>query len=357
MKALVFGQIGLRKKVFLPQVEGLAQSKGKTLKVFHVGVMMYACDPSIVRGRILQKKIMELDNIRARVFDDIVTQIRNNNSCEHFIVNSHATFRWPNCLFHGVKAAEIQELAPDLCITLIDDVHRIRLSLALRQHKPEHLSLKDIMVWREEEILTGEIVSSFIPGCKHYTVAMQNGPELMYKLVCENSLPKAYLSYPISLVRDDPETWNLITDFRSRLKDELICFDPYAITESALLVECDAAKSQQKDRTYINLPVDDHILRIPLNEIEQVRADIEWQIVARDYKLIEQSDMVVAYIPERGGFPVPSEGVTRELTHAEECTKETYVIWPSNRPPSPFLRPTRFFSNTEEFCSFITSRS
>ena len=355
MKALVFGQIGCRKKVFLPQVEGLAQSKGKTLKVFNVGQMMYACDPNIVRGRILHKKIMELDNIRARVFDDIVAQIGSSSSCDYFIVNSHATFRWPNCLFHGFKAEEIKKLAPSLCITLIDDVHRIRLSLALRKHKPEHLSLKDIMVWREEEILAGEIASSFIPGCKHYIVAMQNGPELVYKLVCEDSLPKAYLSYPISLARDDPEVWSLIGHFRSRLKDTLICFDPYAITESALLVDCDAAKSQQKNRTHINVRVDEHILRIPLSEIEQIRADIEWQIVARDYKLIEQSDMVVAYIPEKGGFPVPSEGVTRELTHAEECTKETYVICPLGRVPSPFLRPTQFFKSTDEFCSFITS--
>ena len=117
MKAIVFGQIGLRKKGFLPRVEGLAQSKGQTLKVFNVGEMMYACDPRIVRGRILQKKVMELDNIRARVFDDIKSQIANNSSCENFIINSHAAFRWPNCLFLGVLAKEMQDIIPDLCIT------------------------------------------------------------------------------------------------------------------------------------------------------------------------------------------------------------------------------------------------
>ena len=71
MKAIVFGQIGLRKKAFLPQVEALAQSRGKSLKVFNVGSMMYACNHRIIKGRILQKKVMELDHIRARVFQDI----------------------------------------------------------------------------------------------------------------------------------------------------------------------------------------------------------------------------------------------------------------------------------------------
>ena len=93
MKTIVFGQIGLRKKRFLPQVEGLAQSKGQTLKVFNVGEMMYACDPRIVRGRILQKKVMELDNIRARVFDDIRAQIAGDNSCDNFCLPGFMLFQ------------------------------------------------------------------------------------------------------------------------------------------------------------------------------------------------------------------------------------------------------------------------
>jgi adenylate kinase len=355
MKAIVFGQIGLRKKVFLPQAESLAVSKGKTLKVFNVGNMMYACDSRITRGRILQKKVMELDNIRARVFDDIGRQIARDSATDNFIINSHATFRWPNCLFLGVAAEEIQHIAPDLCITLIDDVHRIRLSLSLREQKPEHLTLKDIMVWREEEIAVADIVSSFIPGCENYVVAMQNGPELVYKLVCESHLPKVYLSYPISMVRDDPPIWTQITDFRRRVKEISIAFDPYGITESSLLVEYKTAKSQNRNRRIVNIRVDEHNLRLPLQEIEQVEGDIRWQIIMRDYRLIEQSDMIVAFIPEKSGYPVLSDGVTRELTHAEECTKETYIIWQSKRTPSPFTHATRMFDTVDQFCSFLFS--
>jgi hypothetical protein len=60
--------------------------------------------------------------------------------------------------------------------------------------------------------------------------------------------------------------------------------------------------------------------------------------------------------PERNGYPVLSDGVTRELTHAEECTKETYIIWQSRRTPSPFTHATRMFNTVNQFCSFISSR-
>jgi adenylate kinase len=314
---------------------------------------MYECDPRITRGRILQKKVMELDNIRARVFDDIKMRISSDKSCQNFLINTHATFRWPNCLFLGLAVKEILDVEPNLCITLIDDVHRIRLSLNLRKQRPEHLTLKDIMVWREEEIVVADIVSAFIPGCKNYVVPMQNGPELVYKLVCENNLPKVYLSYPISMVRDDPAIWLQIEQFRQRVKDLLIAFDPYAITESSLLVEYEAAKSMNK--RIVSIIVDQHTLRIPLEEIEQIEGDIKWQIVMRDYKLIEQSDMVVAFIPEKEGYPVVSEGVSKELAHAEQCTKETYVIWQSRRTPSPFTNATRMFDSVDQCCSFLSS--
>lgn len=212
------------------------------------------------------------------------------------------------------------------------------------------------MVWREEEIAVADIVSSFIPRCKNYVVAMQNGPELVYKLVCESPLPKIYLSYPISMIRDDPQIWGQIKDFRQRVKELSVAFDPYAIAESALLVEYKAAKSQNKNRRIVNIRVDEHNLRVPLQEIEQIEGDIQWQIIMRDYRVIEQSAMIVAFIPEKSGYPVLSDGVTRELTHAEECTKETYIIWQSRRTPSPFTHATQMFNTVDQFCSFLSSR-
>jgi hypothetical protein len=71
----------------------------------------------------------------------------------------------------------------------------------------------------------------------------------------------------------------------------------------------------------------------------QVAGDIDAQIYARDFKLIDQSDMIVSYVPELpDGIPGLSSGVERELQHAFEGTKEVYVVWKpkwSRRPSSP----------------------
>lgn len=352
----MFGQIGLRKKRFLGELEAFAQTQGKSLRVFNVGEMMYACDPTIRPRRILEKKVPHLNNIRARVIDKIVSEVSADPYCENFIVNSHATFRWSNGLFLGFSKAEMEKLAPDLCVTLIDNIQDIRLSLSLRGQKPEPFTLKDIIVWREEEMLAAELAASLVQGCKHYVVAKGHGPEVIYKLIFENALPKAYLSYPISLTLGHKDIWDTIEDFRNRIKGLLTCFDPFTISESALITEYRNTKSQPKKRTYVNIPVESRKMRFGLGEIQQVIANIEGQIIARDFRLIEQSDMVVAYIPERGGIPQLSEGVSRELAHAQDCTIDRYVIWPSSRAPSPFLQATGVFQNVDDFCTFIGNR-
>jgi adenylate kinase len=61
----------------------------------------------------------------------------------------------------------------------------------------------------------------------------------------------------------------------------------------------------------------------------------------RDFKLIDQSDMIVSLVPELpGGIPGLSSGVERELQHAWEHTKEVYVVWKPAKPPSPFITET-----------------
>ena len=59
------------------------------------------------------------------------------------------------------------------------------------------------------------------------------------------------------------------------------------------------------------------------------------------FKLIDQSDMIVSYIPSLpSGRPAISSGVERELHHAFENTKEVFVIWRPEHEPSPFVTET-----------------
>jgi hypothetical protein len=73
-------------------------------------------------------------------------------------------------------------------------------------------------------------------------------------------------------------------------------------------------------------------------DVAQISGDILGQIYARDFKMIDQSDMIVSLVPELpGGKPALSSGVERELHHAYEGGKEAYVIWPCKAAPSPFI--------------------
>jgi len=352
MKALLFGQIGLRKKRCLAELEDFARSKGKVLKCFSTGPLMYGADPTIKPHHILQKDISDLTALRSRIWDQLISSINADDSCSHFLINSHSTFRWSRGLFPGFTNQEIQSLNPDICITLIDDIHDIKYSMYHRQHKPTPFTLKDIIIWREEEILASEFAASIV-GCKHYIVAKKQCPELLYKLIFQNDLKKAYLSYPITLVKDNEPIWTSICDFRQQVSNRMICFDPIAISEGFIEGEYKKASVQKKRRKLIDIPVEDTTMRLPFDEVAEVIPNIQGQIIARDFKLINQSDMVIAYIPEVNGSPAISTGVERELAYAQKATLDTYVIWPSTRHPSPFLEATRTFSSLAQLLAKV----
>jgi hypothetical protein len=90
-----------------------------------------------------------------------------------------------------------------------------------------------------------------------------------------------------------------------------------------------------------------------------VASDIDGQIYARDFKLIDQSDMIVSYVPELpGGKPGLSSGVERELQHAWEGTKEVYVVWKPACEPSPFITETatEVFRSVEDSLEFFQKK-
>ncbi|MEE9128960.1 MAG: hypothetical protein V3T84_03010, partial [Phycisphaerales bacterium] len=93
-----------------------------------------------------------------------------------------------------------------------------------------------------------------------------------------------------------------------------------------------------------------------VREVLDIAGDIDGQIYMRDFKLIDQSDMICSYIPELpGGMPGLSSGVERELQHAFEHTKEVYVVWKPKKTPSPFITETatKIFSSVEEAIGYF----
>src|SRR5690606_40190070 len=99
------------------------------------------------------------------------------------------------------------------------------------------------------------------------------------------------------------------------------------------------AKEEGRDLTEIETALGKVNFRT--DEILQVSGDIMGQIYARDFKMVDQSDIIVSLVPELpNGKPALSSGVERELHHAFEGGKEVYVVWACRGTPSPFITET-----------------
>jgi adenylate kinase len=353
VRAVITGQVGIDKGPYLEALRIEAQRGGSDLVVCHVGQMMYAEAPDVPAGRILNLPITRLNALRRAVFKEI---LRIADQHKHVVVNTHATFRWKHGLFAAFDFDQIKAFKADLYVTLVDNVDAVHQRL-VRDHDLDH-SLKDIMVWREEEILATEILANMLKGHGHFFMVSrgrrQITPQTIYRLMFEPQRKKAYLSFPMSHVMDLPDTLAEIVKFKQTMSDHFTCFDPSEVDEFAL--HAAALSALQNGSTTIEVTGPQGPLTLKTPDVAAISGDILGQIYARDFKMIDQSDMIVSLVPELpGGKPAVSSGVERELHHAFEGGKEVYVVWPCAAMPSPFITETatRVFRTTGEAIEYF----
>ncbi len=347
-RVVVTGQVGVDKKPFLEKIAALAAENGKAARIYHIGDMMYAEAPDVRPGRILDLPLARLNSLRRSAFKEVLLDAGNH---ENIIINTHAAFRWKHGLFPAFDHDNMVAFDADLYVTLVDNLDAVHQRL-MRDHNTEH-TLKDIMVWREEEILATEIMGESIRGHGHAYICARgvddSALESLYRLIFKPDLKKVYPSFPMTHVMDLPDTLAAIDAFRAQLAAQFITFDPGDLDEKRLLFEAGAAT--QRGATSFEIDVNGQMESFDVAEVTAVAKDIDAQIYARDFKLIDQSDMIVSFVPTLpNGKPGLSSGVERELHHAYETTKEVYVVWDPPSEPSPFITQaaTKVFTSTEE---------
>ena len=369
MRAIVTGQVGMDKKPYLTRVRDFAGEQGESVELFHVGDLMYKEAPEVRPGTILNLPLSRLNALRRAAFKDVISHI---GEAPHGLVNTHATFRWRHGLFSAFDFDQIHALKPDLCVCLVDNIEVVYERLH-REHDID-ATLKDLMVWREEELLATELMSQAVPGSRFYIMSRgrhEQTTRSMFRLLCRPDMRKVYPSFPMSHVVDMPEVQAEIDAFRRALWDRFITFDPGDVDEKLLLDRAaDAAKRgddffEHRPLQLGGLPDESAApIRMKTREVLDIAGDIDGQIYMRDFKLIDQSDMIVSYIPEvpgraeGRGIPALSSGVERELQHAFEHAKEVYVVWKPSKPPSPFVTETstRIFASTEDALAYFEER-
>ena len=338
MIVVVTGMVGVDKKSYLQKVCQFAAEKGKEVLLCNVGEEMYAEAPDIPAGKILDIPMKRLSSLRRSVFKDIIAKIKK---APNIIVNTHATFRWRHGLFPAVDFDQMRQLGGDMYICLIDGVAALHKRL-LDEHSTEH-TLKDLTVWREEEIIGTEMlckgVNEKIPFYCLARGAGEETTETFYRLVFEKDCKKAYLSFPMTNVADMKNVKKQIDGFRQLMKKFFTCFDPADLEESYLPHY--ARQASQKGLDFVKVKALGKTIRLDLQEVKQIERDINSQIYARDFLLIDQSDMIISFIPTLAdGRAAISSGVERELQHAHEAAKQVFVIWTAKQRPSVFVTQT-----------------
>ncbi|MFM8784338.1 MAG: AAA family ATPase, partial [Phycisphaerales bacterium] len=324
MRAIVTGQIGVDKKPYLNAVVDAAERAHGKVELFNVGDLMYREAPDVRPGRILDLPWSRLANLRRAVLKDVIAATSPPAAHPNVIVNTHATFRWRHGLFSAFDFDQLQMLRPEMFICLVDNIEVVHHRL--HQEHDIDATLKDCMVWREEEILATELMAQAL-GCGQNFYILSRGRqkdtvETALRLVTRPEMRKVYPSFPMSHVVDMPDVLAEIDSFRAALARHFVTFDPGDVDEKLLLDRGIEAARQGKDFVEVEAHsfggrVGGPPMRVPVREILDIAGDIDGQIYMRDFKLIDQSDMIVSLVPElAGGVPGLSSGVERELHHA-----------------------------------------
>jgi adenylate kinase len=292
----------------------------------------------------------------ARIASDIV---------EHGGVNIVSTpyhFEWKGNRYKGFDHEDLMMLNPDLFIILFDDILRVRERLVKDQQWMEHrYTLSEIANWRREEMAgVYELAKSFTPPKEVQIVAYENGPDFLRDLIYNPWKEKFYLSHPIT--GEGSEFFKGVTKFMKSLETYYIIYDPsrikdWSIVESwreALNDAIDSGKSRPS-RIPVKIVYGDGPREVVLDalEVESALKNLRFQIIDNDYKLIENSHMVVVYHPRQS----ISAGVMCEMVYAKSLAKLVYVYYPYE--PSPFFEwySTRIFREEEELRDFLIKES
>jgi len=278
------------------------------------------------------------------------------------IVSTPHHFEWKGNRFQGLHDDEVKTLNPDLFVIVFDDILRVRERLEKDVQWQEHrFTLGEIANWRREEISgVYGLARQFTPRKEIQLVAYENGPDFLREIVFDRGKDKVYLSHPIT--GEGEEFFRKITRFADSLSEYYIIFDPYTIKDWNIVEAWRAAVNQAIERgeprpsklsfsmTYRDGTIEKELDSL---ELEAAIKNLRFQIIDTDYKIIENSAMVVVYHPRES----ISAGVMCEMVYAKSLAKLVYVYYPYE--PSPFFEwyATRIFTDEGELRDFLIKES
>jgi adenylate kinase len=345
MRVICTGVSGTERREYLAEVAALARERGHgEVPIFDLREAMFEIardvGEPVEEETILDMFPRALVLLRAAALEKISALCAEARRHHAWIINTHAVFRWRNTLISGFDPHYLTRLQPDLFVTITSGVRTVRERL--RQYpRWEDISYSDLLYWREEEQFATEEMAR-IHRKPQYLLGRQAPPEVLYRLMFQPQMKRAYLSYPMTSV--DPTRERGLEPFKARLLERLAVFDPADVDDLVLEDDPEHLHHGGSAQAVGALLSSGHFSDRDLHHISD-------QIVFRDYKLIAQADMVVVYYD----IPVPSPGVVSEMNYALHIGKRVYGVWLPDSDPSPFFTRycSRVFRGSDELFQYF----
>lgn len=234
------------------------------------------------------------------------------------IISIHVSYWWKNGPEQVIRANTLNSFLNALdsifYVQIIDSVNSIKNRLnGVAEHSGMKLTEEDIFRWQDIDYYH-TVTLAQINRKTLYIIATEQPADTLCRLIVNEGELKIYTSFPMTNLKSR-NVRKQIEDFIAKLNETAIVFNPATI----------------EDHEYFTSG--------PLKELSGEMT------VKRDYRLIDQCDIVVAYFPK----VIHSSGVMLEMDYANSTAKPVYLVWPT-KEYSPFtVYPVRkiFFSLEE----------
>ena len=326
---IVTGISGCNRKEYLDKWESYCEARGKKVKIFNVGEMMfkhaYEIGLELNSENILNADPDLLHALRSAVFKGILAEISGElKNYDAVVISIHGFFFWKK-RFQRAYDRFLNQFSPDMFVAFVDDAPKMLKRLSERpQWANENLTHTEILSWQNVEV---EVTSGWAEFAEKsfFAVAVGQPISTLYKLIFHPEIEPVYIAMPISHFRE-PADRERIDKFIERLDKYFTVFNP-------LSVEAVGAVSVRGDRS--NWAIYHHT----------VHRDLYW--------FVRKSKKIIVLWPET----VPSPGVNHETHESFAKTKDVWVIY-LGEEASPFIAyfNTRLFTSEKEFFSFLDKK-
>ena len=309
-------------------------------------------DPSAAR---------RLDTIE-KTFTWIADAVRAKKKTRRIFLDIHLTYYHRSEFFPPLNPSHfagwidsIDQHANVKILTLIDDVFNTWSTLSGREgrYPGTRLTLREILAWRSLEVLQSESLAYSLNApnagskqAKAYPVSVRHPLSTFKNIVLRDVPVVAYLSFPISRTRNDEGMVGEVNAFRSKMhrigtRLGVAILDPVTIDEMILVHARQGRRAPplagRWPLVHATLPPSGRQdIDIPPAEIEDAKASLTHQVRSRDLRLVEASNLLVAYRP---CLPELSTGVMAEIGHATSIGEDVCIYSPPGDCPASSANP------------------